>query len=68
MNTKIAIWLHSTIHNIQSAMQWVLLFTVTYINDPNVNKLAGVHNGDYSSKLVHFEAQKNVFYVKKALA
>jgi hypothetical protein len=26
---------------------------------------AGLHYGDYHSKLGHFEAQKNIFYVKK---
>ncbi len=26
---------------------------------------AGLHYGGYHSKLVHFEAQKNIFYVKK---
>ncbi len=26
---------------------------------------AGLHYGDYRSKLVHFEAQKNIFYVTK---
>ncbi len=29
---------------------------------------AGLHDGDYRSKIVHFEAQKNIFHVKKALA
>jgi len=29
---------------------------------------AGLHYGDYRSKLAHFEVQKNIFYVKKALA
>ncbi len=29
---------------------------------------AGLYNGDYRSKLVPFEAQKNIFYIKKALA
>jgi hypothetical protein len=26
---------------------------------------AGLHYGDHHSKLVHFEAQQNIFYVKK---
>jgi hypothetical protein len=25
---------------------------------------AGLHYGDYRSKLVHFEAQKNIFHIK----
>jgi hypothetical protein len=29
---------------------------------------ASLHYSDYRSKLVHFEARKNIFYVKKALA
>ncbi len=28
---------------------------------------ADLHFGNYRSKLVYFEAQKNIFYVKKAL-
>ena len=27
---------------------------------------AGLHYGDSHPKLVHFEAQKNIFYVKKS--
>jgi hypothetical protein len=30
--------------------------------------LAGLQYGHYRSNLVHFEAQKYIFYVKKALA
>jgi hypothetical protein len=30
--------------------------------------MAGSHYGDYRSKLVHFEAQKIIFYIKKARA
>jgi hypothetical protein len=29
---------------------------------------SGLHYGDYRSKLVGFETQQNIFYVKKALA
>jgi hypothetical protein len=29
---------------------------------------AGLHYGDYRSKLVHFEEQKNIFFVLKGLA
>ncbi len=28
----------------------------------------GLHYGDYRSKLVHFEEQKNIFYIKKDIA
>jgi hypothetical protein len=35
-------------------------------NVPNTTRL--VYTGDYRSNLVHFDAQKNIFYVKKALA
>jgi hypothetical protein len=33
-----------------------------------MNLKAGLHYGNLHSRLVHFEAQKNIFYVKKALA
>ncbi len=29
---------------------------------------AGLHYGNYRSKLVHFETQINIFYVKKSLS
>ncbi len=32
------------------------------------NLKVGLHYGEYRCRLVHFEVQNNIFYVKKALA
>jgi hypothetical protein len=41
--------------------------SVIALNFANVNTAlkADLHYGDYRSRLVHFEAQKYIFYVKK---